>query len=56
MKKRRVIFRARPPGLDPARTAPFWQGVRAEDIVKARIKQYRKDAALKAAKRKRKKT
>jgi len=35
--------------------APFWKGERAEHIVRRRLKQYLKDKALKAKRRRRKK-
>jgi hypothetical protein len=47
MKKRRRVWREHPAGLDPDKTAPYWQGERAEQIVKSRAKAKAKHDRLK---------
>jgi hypothetical protein len=49
---RRCIWAKRPIGLDPAMDAPFWRGDTAERVMKKRLREYRRQAAAKAARRK----
>ena len=49
-KASKRIWNPRPAGLDPARSAPFWRGVTAEQLV---AKRKRLNDAAKAAKKKR---